>query len=162
MRDDAVNPRTHAERAICSYTPTGLRNLLGPAEAQYEVLTLGLEGAQGTLPCGSTVVDQSADDQNAAAGVVQAHFVWNDLAAETGYRVQMDIGSSSFVTEDLSYELAAGTTSKELDQGFGSGEISNTARVFAHVGHAPGHGATPIAGDVVSNTCTVTYQIPDV
>jgi len=30
---------------------------------------------------------------------------------------------------------------------------------MGHVGHAPDHGATPIAGDVVSNECTVTLVI---
>jgi hypothetical protein len=26
---------------------------------------------------------------------------------------------------------------------------------MAHVGHAPGHGPSPIAGDLVSNACTL-------
>jgi hypothetical protein len=138
--------------------------LLGPAEAQYapQELELTIVGATGTLGCDVEIVDQSADDMNPEPRLVAFAISWNDLAGETGYRAQLDVGSPTFVNEDEGDEVAANTTSVPIgdiqldpgDSGVG------TFRVFGHVGHAPNHGATPIAGDVVSNECAVTVSRP--
>jgi hypothetical protein len=124
-----------------------------------QTLTLGLVGADGPIPCGSTVVDQDANDTSPAIGIVGIGYAWNNLSGDTGYREQFDIGSATFVTEDLFLEsLPTKTTGSMVRDN--PGTITNTIRIMGHVGHAGGHGATPIAGDVVSNECAVTLQVP--
>ena len=158
MRDVAVDARVRAAVQIRTYTPYDLRCLCGPAEAQYsDQIVLSLQGAQGSLPCGSTIVDGDANDLHPGVGV-EVNFVWTDPAGvETGSRFQIDYLSSTFVTEDFGVEFSAGqNTTNLLQSSIDSFSQTHTARAFAHVGHAPGHGATPIAGDVVSNECIVT------
>jgi len=153
----------HSRISIVHLSRETLNALLGPAEAQYAqelVLTLRGDGDTVNLACGSSVVDESSDDDYFGAGTVEARFLHNDLLGETGYRIQVDADSSSFATED-SFEERDADDTDGFDLVSGSGiSRTDTVRVMAHVGHAPGHGATPIAGDVVSNDCTVTLIIP--
>ena len=163
-----MGDRTDVRARIQTFTPARLRALLGPAEGQYgpppQTLTLGLRGANGAaLACGTTIVDESPEDL--APGLVSTVgvlFVWNDLAGETGFRAQFDANSATFVTENLFVEHAANVTQSQLFTGFGvtGPPQTNTGRVFGHVGHVPGHGSAPIAGDVVSNECSVTFTVP--
>ena len=57
-----------------------------------------------------------------------------------------------------SLEMAAGTTVRASS--VGSTRSPVTYRVFVHIGHAPNHGSVPIAGDVVSNECTIFVNFP--
>ena len=159
-----TNVPSSARPVVRSWSPELLRSLLGPAEAQYgeQVLILGLEGNQGSLACGSTVVDQSADDLDPDPREVGIRYVWNDLTGETGYRIQWDYESASYVTEDSHIEHSANTVQQPQTYSAANPPATQTttARIFGHVGHAPDHGNTPIAGDVVSNTCSITYEIP--
>ena len=150
--------RDYISPEIKSYTSEEILELIGPAETQY-TLTLGLQGAVGALPCGTTITDGDANDTVPAAGIIGFRFVNNDLPNETGYRWQADWSSPTFVNEDTGTELPANTTISEPAYGPGSAG-THAYRIFAHVGHAPGHGGTPIPGDVVSNECTVTLVFP--
>jgi hypothetical protein len=146
-------------KRVETFPPERLRTLLGPAETQYgppQALTLALQGGTGALPCGSTVVDQSPQDFASTAGVVWVNVMWNDLLGETGYRAQIDVDSATFVTEDDFAELPPNF----LGGAFIDIGGSYTTRILAHIGHAPNHGATPIAGDIQSNDCTVTFSVP--
>jgi len=152
----------HSNGSVVSLTTRHVAELLGPAEAQYaEQLTLGLVGDQGSLACGTTIVDQDANDIDNTDGGIRVDLAWNDLAGETGYRLQVDLGSATFVTEDQGFELAPNSTTSFVSTAILPNTTSTwTVRVFGHVGHGPNHGATPIAGDVVSNECSVTFQKP--
>jgi hypothetical protein len=138
-------------KRVETFPPERLRTLLGPAETQYgppQALTLAIQSGTGALACGSTVVGQ---------GFVGVDLVWNDLLGATGYRAQADVDSATFVTENFFVELSESTTSVF----FGDSESgTHTHRILAHIGHAPNHGATPIAGDIQSNDCTVTFSVP--
>jgi len=164
---DSVRDSPAASASVTSYDAERLRKRLGPAEAQYgdQVIVASMEGAQGQVACGTTIVDGDPNDTEAGAGTVGVGFVWTDINGETGYRWQFDLDSSSYVSEDASDEVSANNLGPSyLSTGFGTspGSTSHTFRVFGHVGHAPGHGPTPIAGDVVSNECTVTFVAPGV
>jgi hypothetical protein len=147
---------------VTSISASEIAARLGPAEAQYaETLTLGLVGNQGPLACGVTIVDQDANDLSPTDGGIRVDLAWNDLSAETGYRLQVDDHSATFVSEDSGYEIAADLTSAFTDRAIlPNTTYTVTFRLLGHVGHAPAHGATPIAGDVVSNECSVTFQKP--
>jgi hypothetical protein len=150
---------------IRKWTGEELRELLGPAEAQYQALTAVIVGGAGTLPCESTIIDGSANDMDGTAnGVVVFGVAWNDLAGESGYRVQLDANSAAFVNEDLFNEVVPDTTSSVgWSTALGAGaSATHTYRILGHVGHPPAHGADPIAGDVVSNECTVRVFVPEV
>jgi len=149
--------------AVSSFSARELASLVGPAEAQYgeQALVLSIEGAEGLVACGTEIVDGDANDGEAGAGQVSANFVWTNLIGETGYRLQADDDSLSYVTEDNFDEKLP----DEVSQSYGNGGAPGTtyfttARVIGHIGHAPGHGATPIAGDVVSNECTMRLTLP--
>jgi len=146
--------------SISSYDAERLRERLGPAEAQYgdQVLVAALDGNLGPLACGTTIVDGDANDLDPTLDQVGVILFWNDLAGETGYRWQIDLNSATYTTEDSSFEFAPNTIGTYWTQGVGGGSVTSTFRVFGHVGHAPGHGSTPIAGDIVSNECTVTFS----
>jgi hypothetical protein len=147
------------EQGVRRWSSDEVRYLLGPAEAQYgQSLVLGFEGNDGPIACGGTIVDQSADDLEPGLGTVRYRLVWNDLAGETGYRAQVDEGSVTFLAEDAFEEEPANVTQTNAQTSGSS--ATHTFRVLGHVGHAPGHGETPIAGDVVSNECVLTISIP--
>lgn len=149
-------------RGITSLSGDALASLLGPAEAQYgEQLVLGLVGAQGPLACGATIVDDDANDVCESEGCLRVDFEWNDLSSETGYRGQVDYDSATLVEENSGFEIAANVTTSFASINQFPGERTHTIRVFGHVGHAPAHGASPIAGDVVSNECSVTFVVPE-
>ena len=162
MKEQRSESARQTKSSIRTIDPASLRALLGPAEAQYEQIALSMEGAQGPIACGSTVVDGSADDFHGGAGA-SVNFLWTDPSGvETGSRFQLDVGSATFVNDDSGFEWPPATNEFEQQLLGAPGSVTFTARVMAHVGHAPGHGTTPIAGDVLSNTCTVTLVIPDV
>jgi hypothetical protein len=147
-------------KRVETFPPERLRTLLGPAETQYgppQALTLALRGGAGALACGSTVVDQSPQDGSSSAGDVAVLLVWNDLLGATRYRVQIDEDSATFVTEDDFAELPPDATALPVGD---SESGTHTLRILAHIGHAPNHGGTPIAGDILSNDCTVTFSVP--
>jgi len=156
-----------APKTIATYDSASLQARLGPAEAQYgdQVIVASLEGAQGPLACGTTIVDGDANDTSSSPQSVGVNLVWTDINGETGYRWQVDAYSATFVSEDLYSELPPnylGPSGVSTGFGINPTSVTHTFRVFGHVGHAPDHGPTPIAGDVVSNECTVTFFSPGV
>ena len=162
MSEKIEGSRVGRCRSVRTFGALDFGRLLGPVEAQYEQLVAGIQGAENQLPCGSTITDQSSEDANPEPNTVGFGFYWNDLAAETGYRRQLDAYSATYVTEDLGSEEAANDTTSGGYSTAGPSSAVHTFRVFGHVGHAPGHGGTPISGDVVSNECVINIQFPDV
>lgn len=152
----AIRPDDERRRNLTTLGTNELEALLGPAEAQYgeQALALSISGDAGPLACGATIVDQSADDLVPEPGSVGFSLLWNDLAGETGYRVQADLDSATFVVEDLDEERPPDVAGFAVAASILP--ATATFRLLGHVGHAPGHGATPIGGDVVSNECAVT------
>jgi hypothetical protein len=135
-----------ATGSVCAWSATA-----GAADDCTPALALAL-----VPECGATYADQGADDLDSTVGRIGFRFTWNELARESGYRVQSGLGAI-FEGEDGWVEVPAGTTQTPIVVVDGVG--SWTYRVIAHVGHPPGHGADPIAGDVVSNECTVHTEL---
>ena len=135
-----------ATGSVCAWSATS-----GAAADCSASLTLDL-----TPECGTIYVDQGIYDLDPNVDEVGYRFGWNDLPRESGYRLQVDY-FTTFEAENEYVELPAGTIQTPifiLDTA-----ESWTYRVMAHVGHAPGHGEVPIAGDVVSNPCTVQVAL---
>jgi hypothetical protein len=117
--------------------------------------------------CGGSFVDQGAHDLDPDPDEIGYRYSWTHVRGETGYRVQISHGAS-FGAEDDYVELAAGVLETpvlhcEFDEGpnaptESSSVCDRVVRVMAHVGHAPGHGAATIEGDLWSNTCALVPQ----
>jgi hypothetical protein len=122
-------------------------------DACGQSLNLGLNSG-----CGAELVDQSAFDLDPDVGKLGFQYYWNELDRESGYRVQIS-HSGTFGLEDDYVELGPGVEETPVLH-CASGDCSRTVRVMAHVGHAPGHGASAIAGDVVSGDCTLVPVFP--
>jgi hypothetical protein len=106
---------------------------------RHEQRAGGLEQDQFQLRC-------SGDRERAFSGA-------------SGLRFQKDLNSATFQQETTigSVELS-GTDVRESS--ISPGQSPVTYRVVVHVGHAPNHGSVPIAGDVVSNECTIFVTFP--
>jgi len=118
--------------------------------------------ALALLPiCEVTIEDQGPYDLDPDLGEVGYRFEWNNLTRETGYRLQLTHGGLYDVEDDY-VELPAGTTQSPIYTCASPNDCTWTYRLMAHVDHAPGHGPSSIAGDVLSNGCTVypTYLDP--
>jgi hypothetical protein len=155
--------RSSLRRAIVSLSGAEIAARLGPAEAQYsQELTLGLEGPAGEIACGATIVDQDANDDNPDVGNARVRLVWNDLVGETGYVVQRSNGASYTGCTGGCFQQDADTTSSTAGT---PNTLTQTYRIMAHFGHV--HSGHPgfdfdveLPGDVLSNTCTVTFVVP--
>jgi hypothetical protein len=103
--------------------------------------------------CGADLEDQGQFDLDPDPGKLGVQFYWNPIRRESGVRVQIS-HAATFGSEDDYVELGPGlegTSVLHCDVA----DCTRTYRVMAHVGHAPGHGPSPIAGDLVSNACTL-------
>ncbi|VAX23144.1 hypothetical protein MNBD_NITROSPINAE02-915, partial [hydrothermal vent metagenome] len=117
--------------------------------AQPDTLMLGLEGASGSVACGSTVVDNGPEDLNSTVGKTELKLIWNNLPNETGYRLQADLNSSSMENEDVSLEIAHNVVSSSFECYYAT-TSPNTARVRGHMSGGTG----VLADDIVSNECS--------
>jgi hypothetical protein len=124
----------------------------GSADDCSQSLTIAM--SQG---CGVALVDQDVHDLDSRVGFVGYRLTWSELQRESGYRVQTSTGAT-FTAESDWVEIGPGLDRTSVLSCEGS--CSRTLRVMAHVGHPAGHGATAIAGDVVSNDCTVAPIFP--
>jgi hypothetical protein len=117
--------------------------------SQAIALTLG-------PPCGEPFVDDGPHDLDPDPDVIGYRYTWTRVQGETGYRVQISLGGT-FGSEDDYVELAAGTLETPVltCERLGDPGCNRVVRVMAHVGHPPGHGATPNEGDLVSNVCAL-------
>jgi hypothetical protein len=125
-------------------------------DVPQSTLTIQFEGPNGTYACGSTVANNGPEDFDQTDASFHLKIVGQlaNVTGVTGYRLQRDNNSTTFVAESIgSVELPA--TATERASAISANQFPVTYRVLVHVGHAPNHGATPIPGDVVSNECTI-------
>ena len=110
--------------------------------------------------CGSTVTNNGPEDWSKTNSSFVVRVTGSaTLSGANGLRFQKDLNSATFQQETTigSVELS-GTGVPESS--ISPGQSPVTYRVVVHVGHAPNHGSVPIAGDVVSNECTIFVTFP--
>lgn len=128
-------------------------------DVPQSTLTIQFEGPNGPYACGSTVANNGPEDFDQTDASFHLKIIGQlaNVTGVTGYRVQRDNNSMTFVTESIgSAELGATVT--ERASSISSNQFPVTYRVLVHIGHAPNHGTTPIPGDVVSNECAISLS----